>query len=171
MPVDKHFAGFTYGYNWPLLSQRVQDVLSAVATARPMTKNVYLAGFGGAGPWVLLANSLCGDAVKRCAADANHFQFSIITKTDDPMILPGALKYGGLDCLASLNAPCPLLVHNSEGSGLGKWLKAAYAAAGHADHLELKSEAQSQDEVIASHSLTCSRDDLTWPRSGAQSSR
>ena len=149
LAVDKKFAGFTYGYNLPLLSQRIQDILTAVAYARSTNEKVELAGFGAAGPWVLLARSLCGDAVTRCAADAAKFNFARITKTDDPMMLPGALKYGGLDCLASLSAPSPLLIHNSEGSALGNWLKAAYAAGGHPDHLTLKSEPQSPAEVIA----------------------
>jgi dienelactone hydrolase len=148
LAVDKRFAGFTYGYNWALLSQRVQDILSAVTnSSRPGVK-VYLAGFGAAGPSVLLAHSLCGESVSRCAADANHFNFSNITKTDDPMMLPGALKYGGLDCLASLNAPTPLLIHNAEGAGLGKWLNAAYSAAGHPENLTLKTEKMEPMQMI-----------------------
>jgi hypothetical protein len=149
LAVDKKFAGYTYGYNSTLASQRVQDILDAVVHARHSSDNVYLAGFGAAGPWVLLARGLCGDAVSRCAADANRFNFRSITTTDDPMMLPGALKYGGLDGLAALSAPSPLLIHNSEGSNLGHWLKAAYVAGGHPDHLELKTEPQTQAEVIA----------------------
>ncbi len=149
LAVDKKFAGYTYGYNSTLASQRVQDILNAVVHARHSSDNVYLAGFGAAGPWVLLARPLCGDAVNRCAADANRFNFRNIRKTDDPMMLPGALKYGGLDGLAALNAPSPLLIHNSEGSNLGHWLKAAYAASGHPENLELKTEPQTKAEVIA----------------------
>jgi hypothetical protein len=149
LAVDQKFAGFTYGYNWPLLNQRIEDILTAVRSAQ-LTANrpIYLVGFGEAGPWVLLANSVCGDAVKRCAADANHFNFSSITKTDDPMMLPGALKYGGLDCLASLNAPTPLLIHNAEGSGLGKWLNAAYSAGGHPENLTLKTEKMEPMQMV-----------------------
>lgn len=146
--VDKKFAGFTYGYNLPLVSQRIEDILNAVSIARDIGPKVGLVGFGSAGPAVLLANGLCGNAVSRCAADANRFDFSKITKTDDPMMLPGALKYGGLDCLASLGAPNPLLIHNSQGSDLGKWLKAAYAAGGKPENLDLKADALSQGEVI-----------------------
>ncbi|CAN5145395.1 hypothetical protein BH10PLA2_BH10PLA2_06240 [soil metagenome] len=140
LDVDKKFAGFTYGYNLPMLSERIQEILTVVAEYSSEGEKVSLAGFGAAGPIVLLANSLCRDSVSRCAADANQFNFHKVTKTDDPMMLPGALKYGGLDCLASLNAPTPLLIHNSKGSDLGKWLKAAYAAGGKPDNLSLKTE-------------------------------
>lgn len=147
--VDKKFAGFTYGYNLPLVSQRIEDILNAVSIAHDIGPKVNLVGFGSAGPAVLLARGLCGDAVTRCAADAAQFNFGKITKTDDPMMLPGALKYGGLDCLASLGASKPLLIHNSEGSDLGKWLRAAYAAGGQPGNLELKTEPQSSTDVIA----------------------
>ena len=147
--VDKNFAGYSYGYYLPLLSQRIEDILNAVAIAHDIGPKVTLVGFGSAGPAVLLANSLSGNAVNRCAADASKFNFANVTKTDDPMMLPGALKYGGLDCLASLNAPSPLLIHNSEGSGLGHWLSAAFKASGHPENLELKTEPQTPAEVMA----------------------
>ena len=149
LAVDQRYAGYTYGYNLPLLSQRVEDILNAVAIAHDIGPHVSLVGVGSAGPAVLLANSLCGNTVTRCAADASKFNFANVTKTGDPMMLPGALKYGGLDCLASLNAPCPLLIHNSEGSALGHWLQAAYKASGHPENLELKTEAQTPAEVMA----------------------
>jgi Acetyl xylan esterase (AXE1) len=149
LPIDKNFAGYSYGYNLPLLSKRIEDILNAVAIAHDIGPKVSLVGFGSAGPAVLLANSLSGNAVNRCAADASKFNFASVTRLDDPMMLPGALKYGGLDCLASLNAPCPLLIHNSEGSALGRWLQAAYKACGHPENLELKTEAQTSADVVA----------------------
>jgi dienelactone hydrolase len=148
LPIDKKFAGFSYGYNLPLLSQRIVDILNAIAIAHDIGPKVSLVGFGSAGPAVLLANSLSGDAVSRCAADASKFTFANVTKTDDPMMLPGALKYGGLDCLASLNAPSPLLIHNSDGSGLGHWLQAAYKSSGHPENLELKAETLTSAQVV-----------------------
>ena len=115
----------------------------------------------GNGPAPVERNPACGDVSKRvgavvaetmrirCAADANQLDFAKINRTDDPMMLPGALKYGGLDCLASLAAPNPLYIHNSQESNLGTWLRAAYAAGGHPENLELKPESQSPDGVIA----------------------
>jgi hypothetical protein len=51
------------------------------------------------------------------------------------MMLPGAVKYGGLPALAALAAPGELSIHNNRGTGMGQWLKAAYGAAKATDHL------------------------------------
>src|SRR5205085_2723157 len=83
------------------------------------TKKVDLVGFESAGPWVLLARPLCGDAVARTAADVNGFRFDKVRRVDDEMMLPGELKYGGLPALAALTAPGELLMHNQRGTGSG----------------------------------------------------
>ena len=83
-----------------------------------------------AGPWALLARGLCGDAVARTAADVNGFRFEKVKTTDDPMMLPGALKYGGLSALMALAAPGEVMIHNQHGTGMGRWMKAVYGAAG-----------------------------------------
>src|SRR5262249_35792893 len=46
MPVDSQYAGFTFGYNRPLLAERIHDILTAVAGARlsSKTKRVLLVG-------------------------------------------------------------------------------------------------------------------------------
>ena len=49
---------------------------------------------------------------------------------DDPMMLPGAVKYGGLPAFAALCAPGELFLHNHAGTSSGKITKAAYAASG-----------------------------------------
>src|SRR5262249_41094348 len=55
-PVNKTFAGYTFGYNRPLLSERVHDILTAVALAQKKgAKQIHLVGVGEAGPWVVLA--------------------------------------------------------------------------------------------------------------------
>ncbi len=150
LPVDKKYAGFTFGYNRSLLANRVHDILTAVAMARghEKTKVVDLVGFDKAGPWVLLARSLCGDAVRRTAADMNEFRFDKVRSTDDEMMLPGALKYGGLPALAGLAAPGELYVHAHRGTGASKWLKTAYTAAKAADHLQQQPDKQPTDKVI-----------------------
>src|SRR5262249_2339691 len=135
-PVDQKYAGFTFGYNRPLLANRVHDILTAVAFAQgnERTKKVYLVGFDEAGPWVLLAGGLGGDAVVRTAADFNQFRFENVHTVSDEMMLPGALKYGSLPALAALSAPGELFIHNHRGTGSGRWLEAAYQAAGVAEH-------------------------------------
>jgi dienelactone hydrolase len=129
--IDFRYAGFTFGYNRPTLAKRVHDILTAIAHARSLSgmRKVHLAGIDAAGPWVILARALCGDAVSRTAADADLFRFENVRLSDDEMMLPGALKYGGLPAFAALCAPGELFVHNSRGCELDTWLKPAYDAA------------------------------------------
>jgi dienelactone hydrolase len=129
-PVNTTYAGYTFGYNRPVLANRVHDILTAIACARKeKLKTIHLVGFERAGPWVVLARGLCGDAVARTAADLNQFQFDQVTKTDDEMMLPGAVKYGGLEALTALAAPGDLVAHNV-GKNRPDWVRGAYAAAG-----------------------------------------
>jgi dienelactone hydrolase len=137
--TDGRFAGYTFGYNRTPLAQRVHDVLTAAAFAKgPVMKAtaVHLVGWERAGPWVVLARALCDDrAVGRTAADLNQFRFENVKTTSDEMMLPGAVKYGGLPSFLALCAPGEVLAHNHRGTGTGQASQAAYAAAGAADRL------------------------------------
>jgi dienelactone hydrolase len=136
--VGRNYAGFTFGYNRPLLANRVHDILTAVAVARAFdeTRMVHLAGFGQAGPWALLARGLCGGAVTRTVVDANQFRFENVKTANDPMMLPGAIKYGGLPAFAGLCAPGELYVHNCA-AVMDDALKNAYRAAGKPEMLHI----------------------------------
>jgi dienelactone hydrolase len=149
-PLDKGYVGLTYGYNRSILANRVSDILSAVAHARDhlKAKKIYLVGFDKAGPWVVLARALCGDAVDRCAADLDRFQFESIQSTTDSNLLPGALKYGGLAKLVPLCAPGELYVHNLPPHGLGDWLPAAYEAAGVPWRLQVDDQRVAGEKVM-----------------------
>jgi hypothetical protein len=146
--VDKKFAGFTYGYNRPLLANRVRDILTAIAFAQKKMKPdaIDLVGFEKAGPWALIARSLCADAVRRTVVDANQFDFDQVASTDDEMMLPGALKYGGLPTAAALAAPFELFIHNT-GPTFREVAAQAYRAAGAANHLTLSSEKIGQEKI------------------------
>jgi dienelactone hydrolase len=148
--VNARYAGYTFGYNRPLVAQRVHDILTAVAFARKQdgVKRVHLVGRGKAGPWVLLARGLCGTAVDRTAADMNRFRFDSVRQMTDEMMLPGALKYGGLPALAALAAPGELLVHNHRGTGSGQWLKAVYKATGAESKLQHSGDSMAEGKVI-----------------------
>jgi pimeloyl-ACP methyl ester carboxylesterase len=130
--VDQKFAGYTYGYNRTLLANRVADALLAIAVARTVkgVKNVHVVGWGAFGVVAILAKALAGDAVTKTAADFNQFRFEDIKDVADPMILPGAVKYGGLGAFLALCAPGEVLVHNHKGTDTGKASRAAYEAAG-----------------------------------------
>jgi dienelactone hydrolase len=148
--VNAKFAGYTFGYNRPLLAQRVHDILTAVAFAKghDKTKVVHLVGWEKAGPWVLVARGLCGEAVARTAADRDGFRFEDVHSTSDERMLPGALKYGGLSALAALAAPAELYVYD-QGSSPDPWLKAVYAAAAGSEKLVGHAEKDSADKVLA----------------------
>ena len=66
------------------------------------------------------------------------------------MMLPGALKYGGLTALAALAVPGELSVFNlsREGEDPG-WLEQVYRAANARDHLEFLMEAKPADKVVS----------------------
>lgn len=115
--VNKTYAGFTYGYNRALLANRVHDVLTTVCFANAMlkAKEVALAGFGEFGPVAILAKALAGDAVAKLAADRHGLDFGKITKTDDPMMLPGAVKYGGLEAFVKLCGDKGVTLFNADG--------------------------------------------------------
>ncbi|VTU02267.1 Acetyl xylan esterase OS=Rhodopirellula maiorica SM1 GN=RMSM_02599 PE=4 SV=1: AXE1 [Gemmataceae bacterium] len=150
-PVDKNYAGFTYGYNRSLLAERVRDILTAVKLAsgsdeEPTT--VHLVGWGAMGPVAILAKAIAGDAVKKTAADLNGFSFEKIEDANDPMTLPGALKYGGMGTFLGLCAPGEVLVHNHKGTGTGNVSRAAYDAAGAADKLTRSADKLDDVKVI-----------------------
>jgi dienelactone hydrolase len=151
MPVNKGYAGYLFGYNRSLLANRVHDILTAVAFARahPKAKAVHLVGFERAGPWVVLARGLCGDSVGRTAADLHQFRFENILSMQDEMMLPGALKYGGLPVLAGLCAPHELYVHNTSAAALEPVLPNVYAAASGTSKLEQHGDRVDAKEVLS----------------------
>jgi hypothetical protein len=65
------------------------------------------------------------------------------------MMLPGALKYGGLGVLASLAAPGELFVHNNRGTSMGSsGLEPTYAAAGAADKVKTSGDKVEDAKVL-----------------------
>lgn len=135
--VDKTYAGYTFGYNRPILANRVHDLLTLVGFGRMLkAKTIAVAGFGEMGQAAVMAKALAGEHVSKCAADINQFRFEDIKDASDPMMLPGAVKYGGLGAFLALCAPDAVFVHNHQGSGIGKIAEAAYEAAGAATKLQ-----------------------------------
>jgi pimeloyl-ACP methyl ester carboxylesterase len=149
-PVDKAYAGYTFGYNRSLLAKRVHDVLTAVAFGKSMLRGpvVHVVGWGEMGPVAVLAKALAGDAVKRLAADLNQFRFETITDTADPMMLPGAVKYGGLPAFLALCAPGEVLAHNHRGTATGRLPEAAYDSAGEGGKLIREQERLEDMKVV-----------------------
>jgi hypothetical protein len=137
--VNSSYAGFTFGYNRPLLAERVHDILTSIAYARSVSPHVSLLGIEKAGPWALLGRALAGNSVEQAAIDDNHSDFRSVRTTDNEMMLPGALKYGGLETFAALCAPNPLYLHNAPARDDG-WVESAYRTARATQNLERRTE-------------------------------
>jgi dienelactone hydrolase len=148
--VDKGFAGYTFGYNRSLLANRVHDALTLVAFGKSSleAKTISLVGWGEFGPLAILAKALAGDAITKMAADMHQFRFENIKDTADPMLLSGAVKYGGLPAFLALCAPGEVLVHNHRGTASGRISKAAYEAAGAANKLTRMDEKLDDTKVV-----------------------
>ena len=73
--VDEGFPGYTFGYNRPLVSERVHDILTLVraASLHQEVQRVHLVATGDAGPWGLLAAALAGDRLASTTADLHGF--------------------------------------------------------------------------------------------------
>ena len=144
------YAGYTFGYNYPLFAQRAHDILSAVSFARYGlgAQRVHLVGLGGAGHWVLAARAQAGAAIDRAVADTDGFRFSKLAALDDPDFLPGGVKYLDLPGIAALSAPQPLWL-GGEGAEAPPVVAAAYRAAGAAGALTSSGADASQRETAA----------------------
>ena len=133
----KAYAGYTFGYNHPVFSKRVHDVLSTVALVKsgPIpAEKVYLVGLAGAGHWVAGARAQAGGAVDRAVIDTAGFRFADLTAIDDPDFLPGGAKYDDLPGMIALSAPHSLWLAG-EGNDPPPVVAAAYQAAGQPDNL------------------------------------
>ena len=140
---------YTLGYNHALFSQRVHDILSAVAYlkgTRPEGQKIALVGLGGAGPWVAAARAQAGPAVDVAVVDTAGFRFAKIAALDDPDLLPGGAKYLDLPGILALSAPHRLIVLGEKGQ-TPPVVSAAYQAAGQPDNLTVLGEAAPLDLV------------------------
>lgn len=108
VPNPREAAAYTYGYNAPLLVQRVHDVLSLLKMLQTNsdfpTDQLALA----AGPHGTLlaaaAGAMAGPALVGTVYDPSAPGFATITDIYDVNFLPGALKYGDLPQLTKLQA-------------------------------------------------------------------
>ncbi len=131
------FVGYTFGYNHPLFSKRVHDVLSAIALAHTHDRKpdaVDIVGVNGAGPWVLAAKAQAGDLLRRVAVDTAGFRFAGITAATDLGFVPGSVGYGDLPALMALGAPGELMLAGEK--EVPTLVSKAYNAAGKKDALK-----------------------------------
>lgn len=95
---NQNYAGFYYGYNRGVLANQVHDLLSELGYVRGWSRlqEIDLVAFGSAGPLALLARALSGKAIHMSDIDLGGFDFDQVKESFDRMMLPGALKYGGI---------------------------------------------------------------------------
>ncbi len=124
------YVGYTYGYNHPVFSQRVHDVLTAIqfAVDEPSIQgDVAIAGFGQSALWGLGATAQAGPVVKRLAVGTDGFRFGSITSISDLQLVPGAVKYGDTPGLVGLCARSGLWI-SGEPTSTNEWLAMGAAA-------------------------------------------
>ncbi len=114
--VDQKYHGYTYCFNRPILSSRVNDVMSIIAGLYKLdfVYEINLVGRGKAGVTALLARAIAGKYITRTIADVEGFHFQKVNKTSDELYLPGALKYGGIGGLGALIAPNHLVLAGTD---------------------------------------------------------
>jgi dienelactone hydrolase len=109
----RNFAGFTYGYNYPLFVERVHDVLSTIAAARDRGRGdgkIHMVGFGPAAGWAAAAAAQAGEAVASLTVDSG-FRFADIKDLTSQHLVPGAVKYGDVDALLALAKPKSITIY------------------------------------------------------------
>jgi dienelactone hydrolase len=145
------YAGYTFGYNYPLMAQRVHDILSVLAYVRGPrlgAEKVSVAGLEGAGHWVAAACAQAGAAIDRAAIDTAGFRFARLTAIDDPDFLPGGAKYLDLPGIVALAAPGKMWL-SGEGKTAPTVVDAAYGAAGQPNQLSVFDGPPEQREAAA----------------------
>jgi hypothetical protein len=116
----RSYAGFTLGYNRSPIAQEACDLLDLIARIRrdvKGVKSISLIATGDAAPAALLARALAGDAIDRAAIDLGEFDFDRVTTDDDPRMLPGAIKYGGIYGFVPLCESGQTLICNARDTG------------------------------------------------------
>lgn len=138
--TDRPVASLTFGYNRPLVVQRVHDTLALIRYARESAGpagEVWLVGVGRtAGVVGGAARAVAGDIVDRAAIGTGGFRLAEVTAFHDPAFLPGAVKYGDVPGLLALQAPEPLWLAGEPAGGSSP-IEAAYRAAGAAGALTI----------------------------------
>lgn len=109
----REFAGFTLGYNHPLFSQRVHDVLTLLSFAvhhPEQPRAIHVVGVNGAAAIAAAACAVSGGAASSLSVDTEGFRFAAITDIRDVNLLPGAVRYGDVPGILALCAPAKLCI-------------------------------------------------------------
>ena len=119
-------ACYTHGYNDSLFTQRVHDVLSALAFIRDhqehKSKTISLVALDETAPIAITARALSGVAVKNTAIDLSDFRFENVADLRSPYFQPAIAKYGDLPAILLLGKGA--LWKTEGGKRVSDWLLA-----------------------------------------------
>jgi len=142
------FSAYNDGYNRTVLANRVRDLLTLVAFAQAdKPTGIRLVAFDRAGVWALLARSLAGDVITRAAIDLAGFDFTQVRQPDDDMMLPGALKYGGILGFTPLITNGSTDLYRAPTPTAAPWLDAPSLKSA---AVELRTDAPRPDDMVRS---------------------
>ena len=135
---NKKYLGYTYGYNFPVFSQRVQDILTVVAILKKTSPTeIRLVGRKGVGHIAAAARAVAGEKIDVLEIDTNGFRFANIERLDDPDMLPGAVKFHDLPGLIALSAPYKTIL-SGEGQTVPAVVRAAFDATNSGENLVVR---------------------------------
>jgi dienelactone hydrolase len=140
----REFAGYTFGYNDPLIIQRAQDVITALDSIRKLTpeaKHITLVALDPetAPIAALAAAATLQNDLHALIIDTGGFRFQEVSQIRSPQFLPLLPKYADLPGLLALNAPRKIFVMG-ESPGLPGIATAAYEVAGVPNTVRTKKE-------------------------------
>ena len=107
------YAGYTYGYNYPVFAKRVHDILSVISYVKNhelSPEKIHIMGTNGAGALAAAASAIAKDDIAHTMIDTKGFRFANLKSYREPDFLSGSVKYGDVPALLSLIAPRPLWV-------------------------------------------------------------
>jgi hypothetical protein len=146
--LNPPYAGFMLGYNRAVVANRAHDLLTAFGVGQMLSGDgsVSVVAFGESGPPALLACAVASHHVRRAAIDLGQFDFDRVAgKQDspnpDPMLLPGALKYGGVYSFASLTDRGEMLLSGARRTG-------RFQAASRNLHVTLDEQARDKNSLL-----------------------
>jgi len=146
--LNPPYAGFVLGYNRSVIANRAHDLLTAFGTGQMLSRdgNVSVVAFGEAGPPALLACAVASHHIRRAAIDLDQFDFDKVAAAGesaepDPMLLPGALKYGGIYNFASVCDRWDMLLCNARKTG-------RFDAAAKNTHITIDEHGREPDSMI-----------------------